>query len=108
MTLTVDPTELIVPTTGGSVFLNVNSSFEGRAAFKVKISNLELYRVKPVYGFIDPKGTVKIEVLRFIGKGKEEKLVIQWAEVPADETEPQASFKAGAESGEIAIILKPK
>lgn len=74
----------------------------------MRLSNLELYRVKPVYGFVEPKATAKIEILRFIGVGKDEKLVIQYAEVPQDETDPTASFKANSVSGDLTVTLKPK
>lgn len=31
---------------------------------------------------------------------------LQWAEVPEDETDAQAPFKAGAQSGEVILPLK--
>ncbi|KAI6217585.1 MSP domain-containing protein [Aphelenchoides fujianensis] len=36
----------------------------------------------------------------------EDKLVVQWAEVPAEEEDPQAPFKAGAQAGEVILPLK--
>lgn len=74
-------------------------------AFKVKSSNNEHYRVRPVYGFIDPKGKTKLDINRIAGPPKVDKLVIQYAEVPADETDPQAPFKAGAQQGEVIVKI---
>ena len=75
-------------------------------AFKVKSSNNEHYRVRPVYGFIEAKQTANLEISRTPGPAKEDKLVIQWAEVPAEETDPMAPFKAGAQSGELVLTMK--
>ena len=49
--------------------------------FQVKSSNNTNYRVKPVYGFVEPKGEVALEINRSAGTPKDDKLVIQWAEV---------------------------
>lgn len=40
------------------------------------------------------------------GAPKEDKLVIQFAEVAADATDPQAPFKAGPAQGEVIIPIK--
>lgn len=72
----------------------------------MKSSNNEHYRVKPVYGFITPKAKVAVEIIRLAGPPKEDKLVFQWAEVPDEETDPQAPFKAGAQAGEVVLVLK--
>jgi hypothetical protein len=73
---------------------------------QVKTSNTEHYRVQPVYGFIDPGQEVPIDIKRLPGPPREDKFVIQWAEVPPEETDPQAPFKAGAESGEVILLAK--
>ncbi|EYC11052.1 hypothetical protein Y032_0052g2187 [Ancylostoma ceylanicum] len=55
---------------------------------------------------VKTKGTAKLEIVRLTGPAKEDKLVIQWAEVPPEETDAQAPFKAGAQAGEVILPLK--
>lgn len=74
--------------------------------FQVKSSNNDHYRVRPVYGFVEPEGQTPVEIIRLDGPPKEDKFVVLWAEVPAEETDPQAPFKAGAEAGEIMLPVK--
>jgi hypothetical protein len=45
--------------------------------FQVKSSNNNEYRVKPVFGFIEPGASAALEVIRLPGSAKEDKLVIQ-------------------------------
>lgn len=71
--------------------------------FQVKTSNTEHYRVSPVYGFVAKQDKTNLTVIRLEGPPKEDKFVIQWAEVPDEETEPEAPFKAGAQAGEIIL-----
>lgn len=94
------------PATGGNATHNVVSLSDSRLAFKVKSSNNDHYRVRPVYGFLESKKTEKLEIVRLAGPPKDDKLVIQWAEVPAEETDPQAPFKAGAQAGEVILVIK--
>ncbi|CAI2350726.1 unnamed protein product [Caenorhabditis sp. 36 PRJEB53466] len=93
------------PASGGNSTHNVVSETDSRLAFKVKSSNNEHYRVRPVYGFLDAKGKATLEINRLAGPAKEDKIVVQYAEVPPEETDPQAPFKAGAQQGEIIVKL---
>ncbi|KAI6240688.1 MSP domain-containing protein [Aphelenchoides fujianensis] len=95
MALNIEPTSASFPAAGGTAKHEV-----------VKSSNNEHYRVKPVYGFVPPKGRTAVELIRLPGPPKEDKLVVQWAEVPAEEEDPQAPFKAGAQAGEVILPLK--
>ncbi|CAO4371537.1 unnamed protein product [Caenorhabditis nigoni] len=104
--VTVDPTTATFPATGGNSIHFLSSTAESRIAFKVKCSNNDQYRVRPVFGFLEIKGRTKLEILRLDGPAKDDKLAILWAEVPADEIEPWAPFKAGSQMGDITIQLK--
>ncbi|EFP04257.1 hypothetical protein GCK72_009157 [Caenorhabditis remanei] len=104
--VTVDPPNATFPASGGTSTHFINSTYESRIAFKVKSSNNENYRVRPVFGFIEAKGKTKFEIVRLEGPVKDDKLMILWAEVPADETEPQAPFKGGAHQGDATILMK--
>ncbi|PAV71691.1 hypothetical protein WR25_27055 [Diploscapter pachys] len=123
MALNIEPSSASFPASGGNGIQQDNfeeislqalktttctimSTVDTRHAFKVKSSNNDHYRVRPVYGFVAAKGTHKLEVMRLAGPPKEDKLVVQWAEVPEDEADAQAPFKAGAQSGEVILPLK--
>uniref|UniRef100_A0AC35TWW8 Major sperm protein n=1 Tax=Rhabditophanes sp. KR3021 TaxID=114890 RepID=A0AC35TWW8_9BILA len=106
MSLNVDPAIGIYPASGGGSAHKIINKTDIRHAFKVKTSNNERYRVKPVFGFVEPKQRTDFEILRLSGSPKEDKVVIQWAEVPAEESDPRAPFAAEAQSGEVMIPVK--
>ncbi|CAD5214879.1 unnamed protein product [Bursaphelenchus xylophilus] len=99
----VDPPACQVPAAGGTSTHQLNNSGATRLAFKVKSSNNNEYRLKPVFGFIEPGASSALEITRLNGAPKEDKMVIQYAEVPADATDPQAPFKAGPPAGEVVL-----
>ncbi|VDM44911.1 unnamed protein product [Toxocara canis] len=74
--------------------------------FQVKTSNNDCYRVTPVYGFVEKSSKVELTIIRLEGPPKEDKFVVQWAEVPDEETDPQAPFQAGAQAGEVIMAVK--
>ncbi|CAB03041.1 Sperm-specific class P protein 32 [Caenorhabditis elegans] len=104
--LTIEPPSATFPASGGSSTHTITSVNESRMAFKVKSSNNEHYRVRPVYGFVEARGKMKFEIIRLEGPVKDDKIMLQYAEVPADETDAQAPFKAGAQQGDVTILLK--
>ncbi|CEF64209.1 MSP domain and PapD-like domain-containing protein [Strongyloides ratti] len=106
MALNIDPPTGQYPAAGGKSSHKIINTTESRHAFKVKTSNNECYRVKPVYGFVEGKAQCDFDVVRLSGPPKEDKIVVQWAEVPAEETDPQSPFKAGAQAGEVILPLK--
>ncbi|KAF8384189.1 ssp-35 [Pristionchus pacificus] len=106
MTLNIDPPETSFHAGGGNVTVKIVSTSESKLAFKVKSSNNECYRVKPVFGFIEPKADSPLEIMRIAGPPKDDKLVVQWAEVPPEETDPKAPFAAQAQQGEVILPLK--
>ncbi|GMR32400.1 hypothetical protein PMAYCL1PPCAC_02595 [Pristionchus mayeri] len=106
MSLNIDPAETSFSATGGNLTVKIVSASESKLAFKVKTSNNQCYRVKPVFGFIEPKTDTPLEILRIAGPPKDDKLVVQWAEVPAEETDPKAPFAAQAQQGEVILPLK--
>ncbi|PIO66736.1 MSP domain protein [Teladorsagia circumcincta] len=55
MSLNVEPAVGNFPATGGNATHNIISLVDSRLAFKVKSSNNDHYRVRPVYGFVDGK-----------------------------------------------------
>lgn len=106
MALNIDPPAAKFPASGGSATHHIVNLTDNRLGYKVKSSNNDHYRVKPVYGFVPPQGKTPFEIIRLNGPPKDDKLVVQWAEVPAEEEDPQAPFKAGAQAGEVILPLK--
>uniref|UniRef100_A0A1I7XXU9 Major sperm protein n=1 Tax=Steinernema glaseri TaxID=37863 RepID=A0A1I7XXU9_9BILA len=101
--LAADPPAAQVPASGGKSVHQLVNSGATRLAFKVKSSNNNEYRLKPVFGFVEPGASTALEITRLAGPPKEDKKVIQFTEVPADCTDAQAVFKAGPAQGEITI-----
>jgi len=106
MALNIDPPVATFPAGGGTATHVLKNLTQSRHAFKVKTSNNDHYRVQPVYGFIEPDQEMPIDIKRLPGPAREDKFVIQWAEVPPEETDPKAPFLAGAESGEVILLAK--
>ncbi|KAK5968381.1 Major Sperm protein Domain containing [Trichostrongylus colubriformis] len=92
MSLTIDPPAASIPAAGGKSAHTLANAGEAKVIFKVKCSNNNDYRLKPVFGFVDPAGQAPLEITRTAGAPKEDKLVIQWAPAPADATDAQAAF----------------
>uniref|UniRef100_A0A0M3HVJ0 MSP domain-containing protein n=1 Tax=Ascaris lumbricoides TaxID=6252 RepID=A0A0M3HVJ0_ASCLU len=91
---------------GGKLVHKVRNSGIGRLAIKVKTSSSDLYRTRPVYAFIEGGEDIQLEILRLTGPPRTDILVIQFAEVPQEETDPQGPFNAGAQQGECVIHLE--
>ena len=106
MALNVEPAEATFPASGGLCSFAIVNNTEARHAFKIKTSNNTNYRVNPVFGFVEPKAKCQLTIQRTDGPPKEDKLVVQWAEVPAEEQDAKAPFAAGAQAGEVVLPLK--
>lgn len=58
MSLSADPPACTVPAGGGVATHNLVNSGAAKIAFKVKASNNNEYRIKPVFGFVEPGAAV--------------------------------------------------
>lgn len=106
MSLSVDPSALQLPASGGVSTHQLHNNSAARLAFKVKSTNNDHYRLKPVYGFIEPGETVQLEVTRTEGPIKEDRLVIQFTEASVDSNDAQAFWKGGATAqGDVTLPL---
>lgn len=103
--LDVEPPNSVFLSTGGSSFHTIVSLSKCRLAFKMRSSNNEHYKVRPVFGFIDPNGTTTLKIKRRRGPAKKDTLAIQWAKVSDEETDPKAPFKAQVPGGQVFIPL---
>lgn len=72
----------------------------------METSNNESYRVIPVCGFIEKSTQANLTIIRLEGSPTDDKFVIQWAEVPDEETDAHAPFKEGAQAGEMIMPVK--
>ncbi|VDK25122.1 unnamed protein product, partial [Anisakis simplex] len=104
--LSADPPEANVPV-GGDLSTHLLRNPSGvRLAFKVKSTNNNTYRLKPVYGFVDAVGSSSIEITRTAGPPKEDKLVIQFKEAASDAADAAAIFREGAPLGDVPLPLR--
>ncbi|UMM35800.1 hypothetical protein L5515_008259 [Caenorhabditis briggsae] len=63
-----------------------------RVVFKVKCSNNEVFKVSPVYAFLDPGGTTELQVLRREGPPKQDKLIILLKEAKKGDKDARVTF----------------
>nr|AAT77427.1 MSP-domain protein 1 variant [Ascaris suum] len=104
-TLTADPPEANMPAAGGVSTHTLSNPSGVRLAFKVKSTNNNEYRLKPVYGFVEATGNSPLEITRSAGPPKNDKLVIQFKEAAADASDAAPLFKEGALLGELTLPL---
>ncbi|KAI6217981.1 MSP domain-containing protein [Aphelenchoides fujianensis] len=90
MALNTEPSSASFPTAGGTAKHEV-----------VKSANGGHFCVKLAYSYVPPKGRKTPELIR---PPKEEKLVVQWAKLPAEEEDPQTPLEAG----QLILPLKTK
>ncbi|VDM98974.1 unnamed protein product [Thelazia callipaeda] len=100
--LSIDPPVACVPASGGQSVHQVTNPTGLRLAFKVKSTNNNDYRLKPVYGIVEPSSATAIEITRSAGPPKEDKFVILFKEAPPN-SDPATLFKDGTAIGEINL-----
>ncbi|GMR42564.1 hypothetical protein PMAYCL1PPCAC_12759 [Pristionchus mayeri] len=105
MSLAADPPVCALPAGGGASTHQLINSSEKKIAFKVKTSNNDLYRIKPVFGFGEPGGCSPIDITRLSGAPKEDKLVIQYVETAPDAKDASAPFKTSSPA-QITLPMK--
>ncbi|CAD6188287.1 unnamed protein product [Caenorhabditis auriculariae] len=67
-----------------------------RVVFKVKCSNNSLFKVSPVYAFLDPGASTELQILRQQGISKHDKLIILLKEAKRSDKDPRKAFQAEA------------
>ncbi|KAK6040988.1 MSP domain protein [Cooperia oncophora] len=91
--LTVEPAKSTFSAAGGKATHTLLNAGDTRVVFKVKCSNNKDYRIKPVYGFVEPIGSHLVFVVRLAGPVKDDKMVIQFGLSPPDISVPVVAFK---------------
>uniref|UniRef100_A0A0K0ECR8 MSP domain-containing protein n=1 Tax=Strongyloides stercoralis TaxID=6248 RepID=A0A0K0ECR8_STRER len=107
--LTSDPAAAELPATGGKSMHKLTNGGASRIAFKIKSSNNNELRLKPVFGFIEPGATADVEITRLAGAPKDDKIVIHYNEVQPDCAKPEDAFAGGAAGqGNLTIPVSAK
>ncbi|KAM3716743.1 Sperm-specific class P protein [Dirofilaria immitis] len=91
--LKMEPIELRWNTNGGVQKVFISNPTNIRRALKVKCSDNNLYRVNPVYSFIEPGQVLAIDIFRQNGGAKVDKMVFVAAMAKNDEQNPRAVFQ---------------
>ncbi|KAK5981168.1 MSP domain and PapD domain-containing protein [Trichostrongylus colubriformis] len=92
MPLTVEPLEAAVPAAGGKSSHQLTNNTDQRMIFKIRSTNNDEYRVRPVFRFVDPAGNASIEVTRLNGPPKDDRIVVQFAPAPRNGTDAREAF----------------
>ncbi|KAI6211046.1 Major sperm protein [Aphelenchoides besseyi] len=103
--MSVDPEVGKFLATGGrSEHMCVNLG-ESRICVKVRCSNNVLYRVNPVYMFIDPRQCQNLIVSRLPGEPKGDKLILHYLPCDDNASDPHEVFKNSTRKPEQVKIL---
>ncbi|VDM51562.1 unnamed protein product [Toxocara canis] len=73
--------------------------------FEVKCSDNNVYRVNPVFAFIEPGQYINVDIIRDVGKPKIDKMVFVTAKATADDLMPKAVFKPGVNKPSLVLPL---
>ncbi|VDK86374.1 unnamed protein product [Onchocerca ochengi] len=65
--LTVQPRAVQICASGGKCVHKLVNTSLARLAFKIKSTNNEVYRFKPVYGFIEPQSSYPVVIQKLLG-----------------------------------------
>ncbi|VDM96624.1 unnamed protein product [Thelazia callipaeda] len=103
--LSVDPeTAIFLPNGGKSEHMLVNIS-DKRLAVKVRCSDNSLFRVSPVYMFIEPGSCGNFVITRLPGPAKSDKLVFHYFFCKPNDLEPKEVFKSNAQKSPEILKL---
>ncbi|CAI4229113.1 unnamed protein product [Auanema sp. JU1783] len=78
---------------GGASKHVMTNSGGARIVIKVKCSNNSLFKVSPVYAFLDPGASMDLQILRHEGPTRNDKLVIMYKEARKGEKNAKKNFQ---------------
>lgn len=105
MALMADPASAMFPAAGGSSNHSLVNQGGDRLAIKVKCSDNALFKVRPVFAFVEPGAATPLEITRSSGAAKEDYMIVQYATVPAEEQDPANPFRQPGQFQECRIDL---
>ncbi|KAI6180027.1 Major sperm protein [Aphelenchoides besseyi] len=106
--LRIEPRELHFSKQGGFQKVQLHNPGTHRQAIKVKCSDNVLYRVSPVFGFIEPGNSLTFDVLRQNGEAKPDKLVFLVVETGDEAASAKAVFNSMTSKQTSAVVLPLK
>ncbi|VDK73918.1 unnamed protein product [Litomosoides sigmodontis] len=91
--LKMEPKELRWNVSGGVRQVFITNPTNTRHAIKVKCSDNSVYRVNPVFSFVEPGQILSIDILRQNGGAKVDKMVFVAATAKKEDVNPRAVFQ---------------
>uniref|UniRef100_A0A0M3IH99 Major sperm protein n=1 Tax=Ascaris lumbricoides TaxID=6252 RepID=A0A0M3IH99_ASCLU len=107
---TMQPSLLIYPQfaifeqRGGASRHTLTNRSQQRIAIKVKCSDNRLYKVNPVYSFLDPGASEQLDVARGGGFKKKDKLILMFVLTNANETDAKCVFDSNIDKPNQLIV----
>ncbi|KHN75754.1 Sperm-specific class P protein 32 [Toxocara canis] len=103
MDIIVQPDSVRWKATGGIKKIELSNAGSQRQAIKVKCTDNDLYRVNPVFTFVEPGQTISFDVIRNNGGIKDDKLIFLATKASEHDARPRELFKAGI--GDAVAVL---
>uniref|UniRef100_A0A914ZQS4 Major sperm protein n=1 Tax=Parascaris univalens TaxID=6257 RepID=A0A914ZQS4_PARUN len=91
--LVVKPSKLAWKSVIEAQQIQITNPTKDRIAVKVKCSDNRIYRVDPVYSFVDPGSTLPLNVTRCISSNKSDKLVLVTVPANMEDNDPKLLFE---------------
>ncbi|VDK56706.1 unnamed protein product [Anisakis simplex] len=92
-------------TLGGATKHTLTNTGATRLVIKIKCTNNRLYKVSPVYSFLDAGSSHDLEIFREEGSSGNDKLLVIYKEAKIDDNDPRIAFTADTTSGRIVLPL---
>uniref|UniRef100_A0A8R1TL49 Major sperm protein n=1 Tax=Onchocerca volvulus TaxID=6282 RepID=A0A8R1TL49_ONCVO len=102
--LSIEPKNLRWTGDGGYQTVQLRNITTDRLAVKAKCSDNELYRVNPVFGFIDPGKELKVDIIRRKAIPKVDKMIFVSVRANKEEVFPKPLFKRSKDSQKMAML----
>uniref|UniRef100_A0A915AAH4 Major sperm protein n=1 Tax=Parascaris univalens TaxID=6257 RepID=A0A915AAH4_PARUN len=103
--MVMEPRELRWSTTGGMQKVILTNPTEERRAIKVKCSDNNLYRVNPVFSFVEPGQSLGIDIIRHNGGAKIDKMVFVTAKAKPEDMQPRELFDPSVANPMLVLPL---
>uniref|UniRef100_A0AC34Q0H8 Major sperm protein n=1 Tax=Panagrolaimus sp. JU765 TaxID=591449 RepID=A0AC34Q0H8_9BILA len=100
----MEPAELRWSAAGGLQKISIMNQTGDRQAIKVKCSDNNIYRVNPVFAFIEPGQTLNVDVMRQNGSNKVDKLVFITSKASPEDNNPKQIFKPGTTNNTMMVL----
>uniref|UniRef100_A0A0K0EN02 Major sperm protein n=1 Tax=Strongyloides stercoralis TaxID=6248 RepID=A0A0K0EN02_STRER len=100
-----DKDKLIFEKGLGKLVFQLENKTDVKRAIKIKCSDNNIYKLNPVYSYIEPGKAINVEVIRFDSPEKNDKLLILNTQAVLEKGEPQDEFNKNENYPSCAIQL---